>query len=397
VQQKDQSSSVFGEVTFQFADSFKAKLGARYTDVSKNGVGISKVWAFPVIATPAGPAPTGFVAPTVVTLNNAFTYTLPNMNYDDTSTDPAVTLEWRPMQDALVYASWRKGFKAGGINHGLDRFPLTATFPYDAAEIQAIADLNTFRPERVKYYELGAKFTFLDGAARLNVSAFKGDYTDLQVAIFNSETAGIETTNAGEARSQGVELDGAWAPSDHWRLNAAVTFLDAKYLDFKYIACYTNPPQTAAQGCAQVPGAPVGTLGQDRSGQSTQFAPDFSGTFSVQYRSPLSMQLFSDETVMTVTASAYNSSEYFTDNSGDPDSIVSRYTTADLRLGLAAANGRWEIALLGRNLGDKLIPLWIGNQPQATVAGPNAGNGTHFATTRRGRELALQFHYAFGK
>ena len=93
----------------------------------------------------------------------------------------------------MFYFSWKEGFKAGGFD--LDAF----TFPF-------ITGTLGFEPEEVTAYEVGARMDLLGGNARLNVTAFRSEYENLQVAVFNG-VIGFNTANAAESRSQGVEVE----------------------------------------------------------------------------------------------------------------------------------------------------------------------------------------------
>jgi outer membrane receptor protein involved in Fe transport len=374
IDQDDETWSVFGEGAFKLSDPLALKLGGRWSQTRKIGLGQRRTYQvnpFP---------PTG--VPTTITLLTTPAQGTFDVNFDrtDSSFDPAVTLEFKPERGKLFYLSWRQGFKAGGLDHNLGSFGATVT---------NLAAANQFKPEEVRYYEAGVKLSLLDRRMNLNISAFRGDYKNLQVAVYDAELALFRTVNAAKSRSQGVEADLAFALTPELTLNASVNYLDSKYLDFKGAACYLNPPQTAAQGCLPVAGAPAGTNAQDRSGQPTQFAPEWSGNASIQYQAPVGLRLFGSDVKFSGQVDWLWTSSYFTDNFGDPDTLVNAFSKFDARVALAADDNAWEFALIGRNLTEKLVPVWVGNQ----VAGGN--NSSHFAITDRPRQLALQLKVRF--
>ena len=97
VDQKAITRSAFAEFSYRVFETVTTRLGARYSDIDKSSAGTAQTW----VSTPAS---IRLVGPT---------YTFPlNFAYSDSSFDPAVTLEWRPSEGRLVFASWRKGFKA---------------------------------------------------------------------------------------------------------------------------------------------------------------------------------------------------------------------------------------------------------------------------------------------
>jgi iron complex outermembrane recepter protein len=351
--------SAFAEVAYEFTDELTARLGARYSQVEKTGTMRVDLWQ---------------VTPTVKTrIGPAFPFLPLTLSRKDSSTDPALTLEWRPSEGVLWYASYREGFKAGGID--LD------------VNTSVVADLQ-FRPEQVEYLEVGGKISMLDDRARINFAAFRGDYSDLQVTQLDTMTANFRVINAGKARSQGIEIDAALKANDYVTLSLALTKLDSSYLSFQKAQCWQNPAQTAAQGCVQigtVGGVPV--LGQDLSGKPTSFAPDLSGTFSIDLRYPTGMSWFGDAVQLRAMTSVFYTDKFNTNFDADPFTVQAGYEKYDARLGFAAEDGSWDVALAGRNLGNKLTSHWIANAPSA--------GQSKFAQTDRPREITLQFRIGF--
>lgn len=351
--------SAFAEVAYEFTDTLTARVGARYSQVEKTGNMNVDLWQ---------------VTPTVKTrLGPALPFLPLTLSRKDSSTDPALTLEWRPAAGMLWYASYREGFKAGGID--LD------------VNTSVLADLQ-FRPEQVEYLELGGKLSLLDDRARINFAAFRGDYSDLQVTQLDTLTANFRVLNAGKARSQGLEIDAALKANDYITLSLALTKLDAKYLKFEKAQCWQNPAQTAAQGCVQigtVGGAPV--FGQDLTGKSTSFAPDLSGTFGIDFRYPTGLTWFGDAVQLRAMASVFYTDKFNTNFDADPFTVQAGYEKYDARFGFAAEDGSWDIALSGRNLSNELTSHWIANAPSAGQA--------KFAQTDRPREITLQFRVGF--
>ena len=74
--------------------------------------------------------------------------------------------------------------------------------------------------------------------------------------------------------------------------------------------------------------------------------------------------------------------EFYTTVNGAPGSKQPSYAKLDARLAIGRADGRWEVALVGRNLTDELYAVWY--EP-LVAAGPNTG---YFATTARTRPCA---------
>ncbi len=84
------------------------------------------------------------------------------------STDPRVSLQFRPAGNWLTYATFSTGFKSGGFN----------ARPADQA-----AARQPFDMERLHAIELGAKGSFADGRGTLALAAFKYNYDNLQMVV----------------------------------------------------------------------------------------------------------------------------------------------------------------------------------------------------------------------
>jgi outer membrane receptor protein involved in Fe transport len=329
-----------------------------------------------------GSDPWSFAVPTSTTLVN---FVETQLSRSDDKLTPAVTLEWRPADGQFYYVSWREGFKAGGFDMFLDGPP----------------DQLGFDPEAVDYLEAGLKLTLADGTVRLDLAVFDGDYQDLQVATIEPDSGQSITQNAGSAQSRGVEIAIDWAMLEGWRLGLALSYLDATYGTFQNQPCYLTPIQTIAQGCVRIGGAPLPpdatvcfgnpdvTCAQDLSGLPTSFAPQWSGTLSLQYRRSLADTMVGLPLVLNARVEWMATDEFYTTVNGAPGSIQDAYSKLDARLALGSIDGGWEVALVGRNLTDELYGVWY--EP-LVAAGPNTG---YFATTARTRQVGLQLSTRF--
>jgi outer membrane receptor protein involved in Fe transport len=76
-------------------------------------------------------------------------------------------VDFKVTPDNLLYASYSRGYKSGGINP-----PIPTAFNVS----------ETFAPEAVNAFEIGSKNTFAGGKVRLNLSAFYYQYKNLQLS-----------------------------------------------------------------------------------------------------------------------------------------------------------------------------------------------------------------------
>jgi len=125
--------------------------------------------------------------------------------------DPMVNLALDLTRDIHVYGKWSTGYKSGGANSRSQEY-------------------DQFGPEKVSMFEIGAKTEFFDHHARLNVAAYTGSYTDIQVDFSRPyETGGVRTTRTttstinapGTGRLRGVEAELTIAPVKGLTLSAS--------------------------------------------------------------------------------------------------------------------------------------------------------------------------------
>lgn len=176
--------------------------------------------------------------------------------------------------------------------------------------------------------------------------------------------------------------------TDNLTLSANLSFLDGEWDEYEGVNCYLNPRQTLAQGCVElldVDGNPTGTFGQDLSGGPLQFAPDYSGTVTANYRAPIG-----DNLEFFGTVSVFFTEEYLLSADGDPGHRQGSYSKVDARIGIGVPNGRWNVALVGRNLNDENVLEWIGNAPLSP------GQASDFGLLKRTRQIALQGIFRLG-
>ncbi|MEQ1688302.1 MAG: TonB-dependent receptor [Sphingopyxis sp.] len=196
--------SAFGDFTFDVTDSIAISLGGRYTQDRRRSTILRQTKI-------GGASPQfGGNAIAIATVTD-FTGSATFRDFT-----PRASLSWQPTDDHLLYASYAEGFKGGGFDPRGDARIAPDTDRNGIRSYQEIFDFFQFSPETVRSYELGYKGSFFGGDARLALTGFYGDYTDVQIpgsvgvdangdGIFES-FAGV-TTNAGAATFKGVELE----------------------------------------------------------------------------------------------------------------------------------------------------------------------------------------------
>ncbi len=223
----NKSAALFAQGTYDATDRFHITAGVRYTDETKKFTP-DQIIHENIFALAVGTGLSDVEAPFLAAGTRILPFLEKELTYDNF--DPYLNLSYDVSEDLMVYASYSEGFKSGGFSQRV--FPPVVppfTAPPGTPDIDLIP---TFLPEFVQVYELGFKFSGMEGKMRLNGAAYYTDYTDLQVQVFTS-VAPI-TKNAGAATIKGFELEMQATPADGWFVEAGIGYIDAGYdeLDF---------------------------------------------------------------------------------------------------------------------------------------------------------------------
>jgi iron complex outermembrane receptor protein len=164
----------FAHLEYAINEAFSVNLGARYTDDTRE---IIDSCTYDVDGTLAGFFTVAVFEGAVeyqqgdcVTLNPATFESVPyNEKIESENWSGKIGLDWRPVDDTLVYAHVSSGYKMGG-------FGAPAAASWDS--------LASYDEEEVIAYELGVKSTLANGALQLNAAIYQYDYDDKQVSAF---------------------------------------------------------------------------------------------------------------------------------------------------------------------------------------------------------------------
>lgn len=345
----------FAQAIWKISEDWEATVGARYTHETKDSV---------------------FNQPYVISAYQpVFRQNAPltgNQTFDNLS--PEVTLTWHPAEHWTVYGAYKQGFKSGGFSISALNSAIGNTTAADLA----------FNPEKPKGFEGGARATLFDGTVRASVDAYHYKYSDFQIDYFDATKIQYITKNAGSVITKGIEFQVEWGPefARGLTLRAALAYNNAKYDNFAGAPCYGG--QTIAQGCRVVGGRTV----QDLSGHATANAPKWAGSLQADYESqPVNGLVFGG------SANLHYSSSYFGGPFGNPRAVQSAFTVFDLALRVRSENERWELALIGKNLGNEYVATAYGDAPSSgSGTGTAAGVPSDLvANVTPPRTIALQF------
>ncbi len=229
-----------------------------------------------------------------------------------------VAVEFKPVSNILLYASASKGVKSGGFT------------TYNTGNASGIAP---FKPEKLYAYEVGFKAD-IDRAIQVNGSTFYYDYRDQQVQDYVCGANGPvgKFVNAKKSRIYGVEGEVRLTPIAGLSIAPYASYKNGKFLDF---------------GGLDLPYCSLTHLTRfiDKSGTRIAFPKvEFGG--NVSYEIP-----FGDFFVTPSSTFSYRSLGY------SPLKIdrfnIPHYWLVNADLTVGPQDGRWSLAVWGRNLFDK--------------------------------------------
>lgn len=348
--------SFFGQATWNITEELSATGGLRWNREEKDGAFVHQLTQFGTLDQPL----TSAAARNILRVGLGRQDASASSQRVEKELTPSFGLQW-DRDDLLIYARYAEGFKAGGFN-GAQTAPATAANPFE------------FEPESARSYEAGAKYK--SGQFELTAAAFRTDYKDLQVSVFNGTT--FTVGNAAEARSQGIELDGRWRAARWLTLSGSVAYLDAEYTNYRNAPCPVRSAAMPFPGCTL-----AGTsLVQDLTGKPLIYAPDWKGSVAADVEHSLTSDLeFRARGLLTFTSS------YFMTADNDPIDSQEGYAKLDLRLAVGSSDGHWELALLGRNLTDQATSNVANDVPAIT--------GAHYRAYDQPRSVAVQFRITY--
>ena len=267
-----ESKALFGQATYDFGNGFKIDAGARHTWDKTTSCATGYTANTPY--TPGTPVASldqcrngGTLTVNGATVNVRGTQSVS----DDAAWTWNLGVNYQATESVFLYATVRRGYRAGGVNTPVLGGTLT---PF-----------QTYAPETVVDAELGMKARWSAGGMRgtFNIDVFRGTYKGSQRGVNgtnnnfdgdgnpnNDPSAGTIIINAGKARVQGVDVDATIVPTRGLTLGAFASYNDAKYLDVGTPAILSSRNAFPATGAETAfPYAPALTLGANISYETT--------------------------------------------------------------------------------------------------------------------------------
>jgi len=283
-----------------------------------------------------------------------------NKNTSDSDAIFKMNATYKLSEDALVYATWSRGFRPGGINR-------RGTLP-------------PYGPDELDNYELGWKTNF--GAFRFNGALYQLDWNNIQLSFLGANGL-TEIRNAGIARIRGAEFDVGYRAGG-LSLNAGFSYNDAEIRrDFCRIANATFDCTTAGNALL----APAGSR--------LPVTPKFKGNLIARYEFPVA------EWNGHVQLEANHTGSRSTDLRTAQKALkggLDAYTTLDLSFGVK--NDSWSIEAFATNLLDEFGVVNTGVSCVETVCGTGPTpatptGGAFYDTVIKPRVIGLKFSRDF--
>lgn len=225
---------------------------------------------------------------------------------------PKIGINFHLSENGLLYSSISRGAKSGGWN---------------ADFVTSLEDIN-FDQEFATSYELGYKAEFLDRRLRVDTTAFLTKFNDFQVfqfALADGATT-LLLTNAGEATTQGIELDTRLSVNRYVDFSFNATFLNAQFDEFKN----------------------GNRAGDDFSGNDLPNSPELKVYSAIDVLYPVM-----GNSELSFHLDYSYSDDYFSNPDNSDAFALDSFYTLNANLGLNLGD-QWTFSLWGKNLTDEL-------------------------------------------
>ena len=297
------SAALYGDLTLDLGARTSLELGLRYTSEKKTGTVFNQGYADATFSTPNG---------------------APSADFTDSTTfaslSPLINLSRQFGDDVMLYAQATRGFRSGGYN-------------IRANTVLVPASGEPFKDESAIAYEVGVRTQWLGGRLTINAALFQTDYRDIQLSVrtpYDSDGDGIDDDllgdfrNAGAGTIQGAELELAAQAGAHFRWLGHVGYLETRYDE--YIS------------------AGVDIADDQRFTNAPRWTSGVSAIADIPLRS--------GGWLLARVDGNYQSKTYPTTDLSEAIAQAG-YTLWNASLTWHSPQQRWQLALVGQNLGDK--------------------------------------------
>ena len=323
----------FAQVTWNITDQLHFTPGLRYTYEDKSG-------SYNQTASGGHPRTDSNNAGDVAKLMSIVRPQSYSAHFTDGSVSGQTNLSYDVTPAMMVYGTYSKGHKSGGIN--------LAGIPVDASN-NPVVTTAVIKPENLTTYELGVKNQFFDDRLTLNLAVFDTEVTDYQVNVVDSGPGALRgyLANIPKVRSKGIELDSAFALGENFSGYLSGAWTEGTYVTFPNGPCPLEKIGATTTAC-NLSGRPLPGL--------SQWVASLGG----EYRIPVTNETIDGMAYLGFDAN-YRSSAY-SDASDSNYMKIGGYSVVNLRTGFLFANG-WEAFVWTKNVFDTHYFQYLSAQP----------------------------------
>ena len=201
-----QQKAVFGELSYEFSDRFKFMLGGRWFDYDRRELDQQ---------------------------SGAFAAVPQDVATNESNLLGKVNFAYTPNDDALVYAQWAQGFRLGKPVSQLPKALCDANNDgiIDGSNPQLAINEDDLESDTLDSYELGGKFNLLDNRLVINSSIYRLEWEGIPISVptpAGSQCFGSVFFNAGEAVSQGLEIEITYQVLENLHFDFGASYNDAE-------------------------------------------------------------------------------------------------------------------------------------------------------------------------
>jgi len=319
-----ESYALFGQATWHLSDHWRLTGGARWShDDKENKGGINWGWAYDPTVPQVPISPGVYPDP-----SNGFSISQRNTaKYSKGKPTWLLRLDTDVGENGMVYASVSTGYKSGGTQ--------------DAGTL--------YKPETLTNYEIGSKFSFLDGHMTWNSAIYYEDFKNFQLSapiVYPDGNHGLGFSNvSGSTKVFGIESELAYQQKDD-RFNLIFSAIPKKELG-KLVYAGSNdyqglpacPPQSNLANCMDV------------TGNDLPHVPNVSLTAIYEH----DFHLPNGGRLTPRVSAQYQSTQwlsYFNLGSGDEQKA---YTRGDVSLRYSEPGDKWWVNAFVQNVSDDKI------------------------------------------
>ncbi len=262
-------------------------------------------------------------------------------------------LQWKPMEDTLLYYTWSQGFRPGGFSRSArDKAP-------DANGVPQFKTPLAYRPDGLTNNEVGLKKDFFDHRLVVNLSAYFMEWKNVQLALYQPCCLGNTTflVNGPDYRVKGMEVQFTARVTDQFTLQGSGSYNDNYQTNSPCLIGNEPGSPTLGKCITEIKGKPfVNPFGVEGgvSAYSPKFQGNLHGRYDWDYRE---YKPFATADINYVGEQFTQPANYTPQDSPSeipiPDTTYLRfklpaYTTWGAAVGVQRDN--WTLQLVGQNL-----------------------------------------------